>query len=565
MVTDRLPTLADYLSVLRRRKWIIAVIVALTTASATLFSARQESLYSASAQVLLNQSAKVSQSGSGITSEDQARYDATQALLAQTFPVARLALASAQVRGVTPAQLLAATTVTADPTADVLTFSVTDHTSQRAVQLANSYARAFVPYQNGVATRSIRAALKSTQTSLDVVTRELRTAGHSAGSAVLSSRLSLLAAQEQNLQSLLALQQGGSVVSELAADGTQTQPKNIRNLLIGVGVGVLLGVALAFLIDALDTRVRGVDEIASYLSLPLLGRIATPPRKVRTNDNLVMMSSSHDQSEAFRRLRVSIDMANLQARAKSLMVTSSVGQEGKTTTASNLAVAFALTGRRVILVDFDLRKPGVGRFFGLGNSVPGVTDVVMGDVAIADALIPVVVTGSSIEVMSPSSRLAGAEANGGGAYDLKLLLSGAGPPNPAEFVEGDVVPELLGELADQADIVIVDTAPILPVSDTISLSRHVDAALVVVHATLARRRVLAETRAALDVFPGRVLGFVETASDRDRGRAGARYGYGSGYGYGHSRPGGDPEVRPAQSARLQVLTDERAEATSHEG
>src|SRR5207248_1374590 len=140
----------------------------------------------------------------------------------------------------------------------------------------------------------------------------------------------------------------------------------------------VLGIGLAFLWEALDTRVRSAEEIDERLKLPLLGRLPEPAKRLRMENRLAMVDEPTSAgAEAFRMLRTNVDFANLERGAKTIMVTSAVEGEGKSTTAANLAVAFARSGKRVVLIDLDLRRPFVDKFF-TANGHPGVTQVALG-------------------------------------------------------------------------------------------------------------------------------------------------------------------------------------------
>ena len=148
----------------------------------------------------------------------------------------------------------------------------------------------------------------------------------------------------------------------------------------------MLGLGLAFLFEALDTRIRSAAEVARRLGLPLLARIPAPRKKLQRADNLVMVAEpSSGSAEAFRVLRTNLEFARLDSDVRSILVTSAVEPEGKSTTAANLAVALARAGRRVVLVDLDLRRPYVDRFFRLFRE-PGITDVALGEVSLDEAL-----------------------------------------------------------------------------------------------------------------------------------------------------------------------------------
>ena len=287
--------------------------------------------------------------------------------------------------------------------------------------------------------------------------------------------------------------------------------------------GLFLGVVLALIANAIDTRARGADDVSTSVGLPLLARILLPPRRFRKHRRLAMLSDRPSEyAEAYRKLRTNLDFANLTAGARSIMVTSSVEEEGKTTTVSNLAVALAKAGRRVVLVDLDLRRPMVAAVFGFEGR-PGVTDTVLGRVNLDEAL----------EVVSFADSSNSRSKDGGGSSGLQILTAGTLPHDPAEFVGMPALADLVALLQDRADIVLLDTPPLLPVSDAMTMSAVVDAVVLVVKAGRLDRGMLAEAHRLLMTTPALKLGFVLTNS-----QAGDEYGYGSHYGgYESTAPG----------------------------
>ena len=171
-------------------------------------------------------------------------------------------------------------------------------------------------------------------------------------------------------------------------DVIQVQPHTLRNAFLGGIFGIMLGAGLLSIREALNTRVRTAADVEEYLGMPLLGRLYEPQRGLRARDELAMIvTPDAPETEAFQLLATNIEFTNLDRGAKSFMVTSANPAEGKSTSVANLAVTFARSGKRVILVDLDLRRPVAHRFFGLSVS-PGITEVTLGRAWLDDALTP---------------------------------------------------------------------------------------------------------------------------------------------------------------------------------
>ena len=313
-----------------------------------------------------------------------------------------------------------------------------------------------------------------------------------------------------------ALQPSVASVLRQADGAALTQPKTIRNGALGLVVGLVLGLGLAFLREALETRVRTTEEVSARLGgLPLLGRLPRPPKRLRRSEKLVMLEDpASAQAEAFRMLRANLDFTTLDRDARTIMVTSALEQEGKSTTVANLAVAFARAGKRVVLVDLDLRRPVLARFFDLEG--PGLTQVVLGHVPLEEALTRIVIT----DPPAPRRRLAlrrGANRNGNVTRELlgqlEVLPSGPIPPDPGEFVSSSALGKVLGTLRERADVVLVDAPGALHVGDVVALSSRADGILVVARPKALRRQTLAELSRLLALVRTPALGFVATGED----------------------------------------------------
>jgi len=524
MIETDAVTLQDYLRVVRRRKWMVVQAALLLTLAAVAFSLHQQALYEASADVLLsaeNVSSAVPGSVSGL-SQDPERTTQTQAQVARVPAIVQGALDRVDAPGMTVADFLANSSVSSSPTSDILTFAVTNPDSALARQLANAYAQSYSAYRQ----KSYGDAIERSLTDVDGRLQRLeRTAASLQGSGrrarlgaltAYGAQYSTLIDQQQTLESMQALQPSVASVLREADGATLTQPKTVRNGVLGLVVGLVLGLGLAFLREALETRVRTTEEVSARLGgLPLLGRLPRPPKRLRRSDKLVMLEDpASAQAEAFRMLRANLDFMTLDRDARTIIITSALEQEGKSTTVANLAVAFARAGKRVVLVDLDLRRPVLARFFDLEG--PGLTQVALGHVPLEAALAGIAITDPPAPRRRLSLRRSGNQ-NGHVTRELlgqlEVLPSGPIPPDPGEFVSSAALGKVMGALRERADVVLVDAPAALHVGDVVSLSSLADGILVVARPTALRRQTLAELKRLLSLVRTPALGFVATGED----------------------------------------------------
>jgi Mrp family chromosome partitioning ATPase/capsular polysaccharide biosynthesis protein len=514
-VTTQVPVaeqtrLGHQLRVLRHGAWLVALTTVAVTAAAIGISLRQEARYQASADVFLA-SENLSADLTGIASGDPERILSTQARLAR-LPVVReraLRIAGERQRP----ELLADSAVTSAGNADILNFSVIAPGQELAARLATSYARAYTEYRREIDTRALVAARKLLEDQLD----ELRASGVTTSSSLYRS----LQQRRGQIRTAETLRGSKALVVRDADGATQTQPKTTRNAVLGGFLGLLLGVALVLLRDALNTRVRATDEVEARLGLPLLGRIPEVHNQRRSAGRLSILSAPRSvEAEAFRILATNLEFANVDVGARTIMATSANRAEGKSTLFANLAVALARRGKRVVLADLDLRRPSVAGLFGIDQR-PGVTDVARGRVPLEEALTPFPLNGLD----TPGVDASGNGNDGAGhAGRLEVLPAGTIPGDAGEFVTSEDMARLTEELAARADFVLLDTAPILQVGDALALSAHVDALLAVTRLSKVRPGVLEEFRRVLAGAPVIKLGLVVTGVSS---KVGDDYGYSS--------------------------------------
>ena len=509
-------TLASYLRILRRRAWILVLCLVLIPVAAVFFAQRGTKLYTSSAEIYANEeSFAPALTGIQATSGSQSENGAENMVyLALTPRVARRTLQALNRSDRSPDALLAQTSVGQKGTSDFFVVSVIDTDPTVAALLATGYARQIVRYKSELATAAIANARRLAARKLGA----LEAAGKENTLLYRS-----LGEKDQELEMLGALRTSRMSVVRTASHAFQIEPRPKRAAGFGIFLGLVVGAGLIFLIEALDTRVRSGTEIAELLDLPLLARIPAPPRKLARDDGLVMLAQPSGQhGESFRMLRTNLEFALLSGEARTILLASAVAKEGKSTIAANLAVALARGGRRVALVDLDLRRPHLNRFFRL-PSTPGITDVALGRATLEAALTRVDL-GTGL-----SDRWNGGPRTVNASGSLDVLTSGPLPPDPGEFVGASRLSEIVNALRESYDLVVIDSPPMLRVGDVMALSTKVDALLVVSRLNLVRRPDLTELRRLLDSIPVTKLGLALAGADRDR-RGDYSFGYSSGYG-----------------------------------
>lgn len=455
-------TLRDYVAVLKRRKWLVAAVALLVPLVAVLISLQKQERYEASAKVLIGIGETPQGSNQRVAPE---RLLATNAALARAPEIARNTLVAAGAPDRSIEEFLRDSNAAAEPNRDLVTFRVNDSDPALAMRLVTEYARQYILYRRTFA------------------------------------------------KGRYARETGDAFLVGLPIAPVKVGPQTVRDGSLGLGLGVILAIVLAFLVDALAARVGSPEEIKARLGLPLLARLPKPTRWLRRHHGLAMLAEpGGHQAEAFRSFRTNLDFFNLEQGARTIMVTSAIDKEGRSTSVANLAVALARQGRRVILVDLDLRRATLHRFFGLADQ-PGVTDVVLGGVALQEALVSI---GSAV---SEADFAFGHNGNGSVPHEgsLHVLTAGSSPPNIGEFVSSAGLTQLLSSLVEYADVVLIDGPPLLTGGDAVALSAKVDALVMVTRVNSLRRSMLYEVQRVLDLCRCGKLGFVAVGTEVSKG------------------------------------------------
>ena len=296
----------------------------------------------------------------------------------------------------------------------------------------------------------------------------------------------------------------GSVVLRVVSGPTLNpdpiSPRQILNIAIGVFLGLAIGVIVALMKQLLDNTVRQPQVLRALTDSPVLGLI--PFEKAARKSPLIVEGGPRSiRAEALRQLRTNLQFVDVERPVRVLVVTSSIADEGKSTTATNLALAFAESGRRVLLVEADLRRPRVADYLDLERSV-GLTNVLAGQVDIAEVLQP------------------------WGTGGLSVLPSGSIPPNPSELLGSPRMLELLDHLKTIFDVLVIDTPPLLPVTDGAVAAAHADGAVLVVRYGKTTRSQIANAVRSLHSVDARLLGTILNMTPRKGADGYESYGYG---------------------------------------
>jgi non-specific protein-tyrosine kinase len=390
---------------------------------------------------------------------------------------------------------------------DVISITVRDANAQNAQTYANAYADAYIDIRREQAVDQLLTASAEVQQAIDDLQAQIDALPED------DTRRNALATQLANFNTTLdqlrvdaALRTGGAAIirpAELPTDPLEPTPA--RTVTLAAIVGLLIGLGAAFLLDYLDNKVRSEDDLEKLTDRPVLAVVPVDPPP--DNRPIAISEPSHTAVESYRGLRTNLQFLGLDRAIRVVQLTSSMAGEGKTTTSTNLAVVLAQAGHRVALVDADLRRPRVHEVFGIPQT-PGFTDLLLG--LEAKAVV------NHVDIDS--------------ANRISVYTSGSVPSNPSEMLSGRRVRQLLNEMGGHYDYVIVDSAPVLPVSDSVALAGSVDGVLVVAHAGRVTDDNVVETLERLDRIGAPVLGLVlNQASDVAKGY----YAYG---GYGTPPP-----------------------------
>jgi capsular exopolysaccharide synthesis family protein len=532
--------LRDYLNVIRARSGIIISATVIVAAVALVVSLAIPPLYRSEAKVLISEK----DTGAALVgvvipelSSQPERALQTQLQLLKVRPIAEATIKRLGL-GLTPEELVERVEVTSVGQTNMVSVSADAGQPEEAAAIANTLAEEYVAASRLRKQRSIKEAADEVEQRLEQSRAEILEIGRRVQSSGRSDELSAelqiatgtystLAEKLEQLRINEKLESGsGVVVQQAVPENDPVEPQPLRNLGLGLVVGLAFGLGMAFLYEYLDNTIKSTEEAEKVYGATVLGIVPVDRLEKGAGRRLTITEAPGSAAaEAYRVIRNSLDFINFEHDLKTLLVTSATPAEGKSTVSANLAMSLAQAGKKVVLVSCDFRRPTTEQFFEINNLI-GLSEVLLGTHSLKTAL------------QQPTGD------------QLLVMAAGKMPPNPNELLGSNKMKEVIESLEEWADWVIIDSPPILAVADPVSVARWVDGVLMVSKAGESTKEAASKAVEFLGKVGARIIGVAVWGLDESKNRAGYGYGYGyytGGYHYYRSYYGAGANTAKKQT------------------
>jgi succinoglycan biosynthesis transport protein ExoP len=512
--------LRDYINVLVNRRWIIIGTVAVVLALTLIFTFIQAPIYQSKVEILSEvSSASESVLGSFFTSAlfDPDRYIQTQTEIIKTDTMAQAVETALRIKYEeneklrqegedvyipdeipTAGELASMVDVQQVERTNIFDIVITNQDRLLAQDIAQAYAEEYIASRQLAAIQQISEARREVWNRIQEVEDEIERAAEEISQYTEGNVPTEVLNEAQRAVNLWvslyekyitlriaeSLEQRGLEIIQPAKPGAKTSPRPTRNAILAIFLGLILGVGLAFLVEYLDDTLHSREDFEKYYDTSIIGEIPhIAPDTLPQNHIIYFEMPQHPSVEGYRTLRTNLQFLNLEGDMRIILFTSAGPEEGKSTVMVNLGAALSEMGKKVLLVEADLRKPVLDKYFKIAPG-KGISNVISGTATLEEAV----------------------QSTG---YDnLYFLAAGVKPPNPAELVASEAMRSLLQKAKQSADFVLVDSPPVLAASDAMALAPMVDGVIIMAGFDRADRDSARRTTELLKKVNARILGLV---------------------------------------------------------
>jgi polysaccharide biosynthesis transport protein len=493
----------EYIQILWRGKWIILACIVIAGILGFIISSNAIPLYRAEAKILIAEqnipSELFGQTEVQYSTSSKTNFETQiEVVKSRRFKEEVIRLLSL---GMTPSQLEEKMNISSVGDTNIISISVYDTDARRAADIANTMAEVYIGWNEESYKSNLReileeieATLQEARTKLDDTSSRIAALEESGMPISESLRVELaidsdlylmLSEKYENLRIEEALGKSSAEIIEPAVvPGYSNQQNRNRTILISLLAGLAAGCLIVLLISFFDNKIKTSEDIKRYLGLEVISHIEYNRKNGQKKNELMILKDPRSiTSETVKELRTNLEYFNVDRRIKRLCITSSQLQEGKSFVSANLAVAFAQSGIKTIVLDCDLRRPNIHRYFD-GDNEKGITSIIAGSLDISEAIRETGVRG------------------------LQYIASGPIPPNPVEILQSKKMGSILESVSKDYQYVIIDTPPIINVADWMVMAKEVDAIILVAKSGALTRQVAIEVNDKIKLVKDKILGVV---------------------------------------------------------
>jgi tyrosine-protein kinase len=512
--------LKDYINVLINRRWLIVGTVAVVLAITLIFTFLQAPVYQSQVEILSEvSSASESVLGSFFTAAlfDPDRYIQTQTEIIKTDTMAQAVADSLQLKYEenarlqqegeevyipdeipTASELASMVDVQQKERTNIFDIVVNNTDRMLARDVAQTYAEEYIASRQLAAIRQISEARREVWNRIQEVEDEIGQAVEQAKQYTAGNVPTEVLNEAQRAVNLWvslyekyitlriaeSLEQRGLEIVQPAKPGAKTSPRPTRNAVLAVFLGLILGVGLAFLVEYLDDTLHTREDFEKHYDTSIIGEIPhIEAENLPQNHIIYFEMPQHPAVEGYRTLRTNLQFLNLDGKTRTILFTSAGPEEGKSTVMVNLGAALSEMGKKVLLIEADLRKPVLDKYFKVSPG-KGISGVLSGNVSLEEAVQPT------------------------GYNNLYVMVAGVKPPNPAELVASEAMRSVLDNVRQFADFVLIDSPPVLAASDAMALAPMMDGVIIMASYAKAVRDDARRTTELMRKVDARILGLV---------------------------------------------------------